>query len=139
MSLHYKSTKELDDDYGHPAKYAARRVLNDYSKQLKTGKSYYLSDTINYLFNSEEDALFTTNDMIIEEIKNMISDEHEVKVTPVTRSFIEKEDEMLDFYEIEIKESPESEPVKMKMVDLEYTHDFEFHDIRLEILPKNND
>ncbi|MGV8961827.1 MAG: hypothetical protein ACOH2V_00330 [Candidatus Saccharimonadaceae bacterium] len=77
------------------------RVLHDLIVAYKNEEHYYLSDTINYMFNSEEDALFTTNENIFNYIRRLLADEYELEIIPVPRLFTGFE--KFEYKDMEIK------------------------------------
>lgn len=58
---------------------------------------YYLSNTINYLFNTEEDALFISNEEILDHVKRMLSDKYELSIESVQRIHHSEDEDLEDF------------------------------------------
>lgn len=56
-----------------PAYVVARKVLQDLVQAYKNNKPYFLSDTVNYMFTNEEDALFIENEDILKTVKKYLS------------------------------------------------------------------
>jgi len=109
---------------GNAARYIAAKVLNDYSKFKDSNNKYFLSNTINYMFDDESDALFTSDENIFEEIRNLLSDDFELIITPVIRSYNNLSEEI--FSELNIKEQ------------LSIDDDFTYIDTIIEIKQKKN-
>lgn len=58
---------------------------------------FYLSNTINYYFANEEDALFTSNEEVLDYVRKMLSDKYELSIESVQRIHHSEDEEREDF------------------------------------------
>lgn len=73
------------------------KVLKDLVECYFSQTPYYLSNRVNYLFKNEEDALFTTNEEIIEHVKKLLSEKYSLQVTSVQRILKSQDPDGEDF------------------------------------------
>lgn len=108
----------------NPARHTAAAVLNDYQTYKDLNGIYYLSDTTNYIFTSEDDALFTTTEEILEELQSLLSEEYTLEVTEVLRSYNDLQEEVLKSQNAEVSN---------RQCD-----NFYYHDLQIEIKKVND-
>jgi len=98
-------------------------VLRDLVNSYKENKPYYLSNTINYMFDNEDDALFTTNEEILVYVRKILADEYDLEIAEVTRSYAD----LSLFVNPEMSEKKQEEMEKL---------DFTYQDIEIKIKKK---
>lgn len=76
----------------NPARYAASLLLKELIKHPE--EEIFLSDITSYVFFNEEDEMFTTNEQILKELENLLSEDYSYEAITTPRVF---ESEIEDF------------------------------------------